>query len=160
MLCPFSLRRAGRWLLGGMLASGCHFQGSGVIEPAARGEGVELRSLDGAAFVLRLSDGTEPLGYLDGHIVQVVGSRVGRSVRVQRWSIVEGLSGMPVYVGVVQRHGLGVALIDRQTGETWALDEAASATLAGWIGKVVLVEGYATGTQQLTATAWRPLDTQ
>jgi hypothetical protein len=149
----------GGWLIVGMLASSCRFQGSGVVEPAARGEGVELRLLDGGAYVLRLSDGTEPLGYLDGHIVQVAGRRVGRKVKVERWSIVEGLSGMPVYVGIVRRQGEGVALIDRQTGETWGLDPTASATLASWIGKVVLVEGYATGPSQLTTTAWRPLDT-
>ena len=119
---------------------------------------MELHQLDGAVLRLRLSPGSEPVGYLDGHIVEVEGRRVGRSVRVGRWSLVEGLSGMPVHVGVVQRVGSGVGLVDRQTGERLALDPDASATLASWIGRVVLVEGYGTGPGQLTATAWRPLD--
>ncbi len=138
--------------------SGCAYHGSGVVRPAAEGEGVELQQLDGTTLKLALPTGSEPLGYLDGHIVRVEGSRAGRTLTVRRWSLVEGLSGMPVYVGVVQRMGSGVGLVDRQTGEPLALDDRASATLAPWIGRVVLVEGYGTGPGQLTATAWRPLD--
>lgn len=114
--------------------------------------------MDGTVLPLALDEGSAALGYLDGHIVQVEGGRVGKKVHVRRWSVLEGLSGMPVYVGVVIRTGGGAGLVERRSGERWTLDPKASATLLPWIGKIVLVEGYATGTGQLTATAWRPLD--
>ena len=129
-----------------------------MVRPAAHGEGVSLTELDGTVHRLGLPAGATPLAYLDGHIVQVGGTRGLRGLRVSEWSLVEGLSGMPVHVGVVVRMGEGVGVVERVSGQRLALDRAASATLAPWIGKVVLVEGFASGPGQWTATAWRPLD--
>ena len=138
-----------------LLLFGCAFKESGLARPSA--DGVVLDMMDGRQVPLKTDTDSDPLRFLDGHSVHVEGRRVGRAVRVSEWQVLEGLHGMNVWVGPVGRNSGGIGVDDRNSRVFYWVDEEAAATLAPWLGKVVLIEGYVDGHHRVHATAWRPL---
>jgi hypothetical protein len=137
------------------LAAGCAFHGAGLVHPGDNG--TTLNEMDGKEIALRLDEDSAPLGFLDGHSVDIEGRRFGGRVHVTSWTVLDGLHGMPVWVGQVMRAGSGIGVDDRNSGVFHYVDEDAAVTLAPWIGRMVLVEGYIDGPHKIHATSWRPL---
>ncbi len=147
------LRMALRWLL--PLLAGCAAHVRGFVVPTD--SGTAITTLAGEEYTLVLSGQSAPLAHLDGHLTQVDGQRIGRSVRVAQWRVIEGLHGLPVWVGAVQRFGAQVGVQDLASQHVIWVDEAAARALAPHLGDVVLVEGWVDGPQRVRVAYWRPL---
>ncbi|MFT4622457.1 MAG: hypothetical protein ACI8PZ_001113 [Myxococcota bacterium] len=113
---------------------------------------MKLLEVTGERWQLVLLGPAEPLTALAGHVVEVTGQRVFRTVRVGGWRVREGQHGMPAWVGPVQRMGAQVGIDDRNTGQFFWLDAAAAAELGAHIGEMVLVEGYVDGPHRVRMT--------
>lgn len=136
--------------------AGCAFHATGLARPTSGGP--TLQTIDGTTLRLVVGPDAAPLGHLDGHTVTVDGQRVFGAVRVTDWRVEEGLHGMPVWVGPVQRMGAQIGIEDRNSGAFYWVDDAAIRTLSAHVGQVVLVEGYVDGPHRVKVLYWRPLD--
>jgi hypothetical protein len=94
-----------------------------------------------------------PLADLDGYTVEVWGRRALGPLRVERWAVVEG--SLPAFVGVVERRGLQVGLLDQGSQAFYFLDGVDA--LAEHVGDLVVVEGYVDGPHRVRVTAYRAL---
>jgi hypothetical protein len=115
-----------------------------------------ITSSTGVVRPLALEPGSGPLAYLDGHLVKLEGTWRRGHIEVGDWRVMEGLHGLPVWVGVV-RAGPRLSLFVPDSGVTYNLDQDASSELAGWVGRTVLVEGYVEGGVGIRVMYYRPL---
>lgn len=141
----------------GIAAGGCAFHAEGLVGP--EGDVTVLNTLDGERYRLALeTEDARPLAHLLNHTTAIDGTRVFRVVHVTDWKVLEGLHGMPAWVGVLQEQGgrrLGIA--DRNSEAFYVLDEGATDVLRPELGKVVLVEGYVEGPHQVHVVYYRVL---
>ena len=147
-----SLRRG---LRGGivLLATGCATHAIGLIEP----EGPTLVTQEGKEYRLVLGPDSRPIAALDGHTVEIDGLRSGRRLRVTDWSVLEGVHGLPTWVGVLERHGGNLGLLDRNSDAYYLVAPEAIDVLTPFVGQVVLLEGFVEGAHVVRVVYYRPL---
>lgn len=138
------------------VSSGCAAHLTGLVDRSA--DGLSLSTPEGRHYRLVAVGDAAPLVHLDGHIAEVEGRRVFRTVTVTDWSVPQGLHGMPAWVGTLERRGVQLGLSDRNSGTFWWLDPVAAETLAPYVGVPVLVEGYVEGAQRIVVVYYRVLD--
>jgi hypothetical protein len=126
----------------------------GLVHP---GDPVTLTTMVGDEFRLGLDEDARPLSYLDGHLAEVDGWKGLRRITVTQWRVLEGLHGLPVYVGILEARGSQVGMHDRTTGSFLLLDQAAAETLRAHVGVTVLVEGYIEGANRVRVVYFRVL---
>ncbi len=134
---------------------GCAWRGEGLIE--AGGAHAALRTPTGARMVLVLREPDRPLATLHGYRVLLDGRRLGRKLWVRRWSVAEGVRGLGVWIGRLERKGYGVGLLDHNSGAFYTLGEGAE-SLTGAVGHWVVVEGYVDGPHRVRVLHHRVLD--
>lgn len=141
---------------GCVLLAGCAFHEVGLVTPIPAG--ARLETMDGGVYQLVLTgqDGA-PLHYLDGHTADVYGTRVFHKVQVTDWKVIEGLHGMPAWIGVIEERGVQLGMLDRNSGAYYLLDRDAYDTLLPYVGQIVLVEGYVEGAQRVHVVYFRVL---
>ncbi len=134
--------------------SGCATTIRGYLDP---GPPVVVRDLTAKAHRVSLPGDATSLRYLNGHSVEVVGSKVLGRLRVKEWRILEGLNGLPVWVGVLERRGMQLGMHDHNSGAYYLLDEDANEALMPHVGQVVMVEGYVDGAHHVAVVYFRIL---
>jgi hypothetical protein len=139
-----------------LLVSGCPFHDVGLVRPVD--DTTTLEDIDGFTYRLILTDAdAAPLHYLDGHTADVWGTRLFHNVHVTDWKVIEGLHGMPAWVGTLEEKGVQLAILDRNSKAWYVLDRDATESLEPYVGKVVLVEGYVDGAQRVRVVYFRVL---
>lgn len=100
---------------------------------------------------LRLIHGPDDaaLDGLDGYRVLLQGQRVFRTLRVGSWEVPEGLHGMAVWIGRLERRGVQLGLRDHNSGAFYLLDSASWGDLDGAVGEWVAIEGYVDGPHEV-----------
>ena len=155
------LRRQAARALGGIAiafaVAGCAVHLNGFVRPLAEGSGTSLTTMEGVEYRLALGPDSQPLAFLDGHMVGIDGKKAGGRVHVTDWEVLEGLHGLQVWVGPVDILGIQVGLTDRATGSYFVLDEASWDVLAPFAGDTVLVEGWVEGAHRLKVVYYRVL---
>lgn len=126
----------------------------GLVEP---GPPLAVRTLDGEAHRLRLGPRAEWLRHLDGHSVEVRGPRALGRITVREWQVLEGRNGLPVWIGVLERRGVQLAMWDHNSGAYYRLGPSAEVALGAHVGSPVLVEGYVDGAHLVEVVHYRVL---
>jgi hypothetical protein len=143
-------------VLGVLQACAIHVRGAveqGDIGPL-------LTEPEGRVRRLVLDADSAPLAYLTGEGVELDGvARFGR-LRVTDWRVTDGTHGLQVFVGPLERRGVEVALLDRNSGSTVLVDKGAADELASLHGLPVLIEGYVEGAQRVRVVYYRILAAQ
>ena len=116
-----------------------------------------LLTADGAELRLLLDEDSAPLAYLDGHLAELWGKRVLRKLTVEGWVVMEGLHGLPTWVGEVVVGPGGVHLADTTTDEAYRVDDSGADVLREFAGLPVLVEGYIEDAQVVRVVYFRVL---
>lgn len=138
-----------------LLLSGCATHAIGIVAPAD-GD-VLLTTVHGEDYRLVLDEDTRPLQYLDGHTAEVEGPASFGRLRVRDWSILEGLHGLPVWVGVLEWRQGALGLQDRNTGAFYYVDPDNEEVLDPFAGTPVLLEGYVEGAHRVRVVYFRVL---
>ncbi|MCB9685070.1 MAG: hypothetical protein H6738_07395 [Alphaproteobacteria bacterium] len=138
------------------ILAGCALHRVGVVEVVEEGP-VRLVSVDGRDRLLLLGE-AERLRYLDGHLVELDGTKTLGRLRVGQWRVIEGPRGLPVWYGPVQVLGSQVGIQDLGSGMFVYVDARAAERLRSKAGEWVLVEGYVEGPQRVVVLHWRSLD--
>lgn len=135
--------------------SGCAFHEMGLVKPA---DGVvSFETMEGKTLAVKAVGEAEPLAFLDGHSVEIWGTRIGKQVHVSDWKIPEGLHGMGVWVGPVLWEGRLVGIDDRNSHAQYVFDEDGADALKAYEGQIVMVEGYVEGAHVVHVEYFRPL---
>jgi len=142
-------------VLATLLRSGCPTHALGIVEPA--NPGTTLTTSTGMRYRLALGLDASPMKWLDGHMAEVSGPRVGKRIRVKEWKVVEGLHGLPVWVGELEARGVQIGLQDRNSGAYYLVDQEAANTLWPFLGEPVLLEGYVEGAHRVRVVYFRVL---
>lgn len=137
-------------------SGGCAVHLVGLVGPDDD-RGTVLSTLEGQQYRLSLHGEARPMRYLDGHLCEVDGTTSFKRVRVGAWTVLEGLHGLPVWVGVLEWRGVQIGMHDRNTGAYVFLDEEGADVLAPYVGKPVLVEGYVEGAHRVRVVYYRVL---
>jgi len=138
------------------LLLGCSTHVRGLVEPTPAG--ARLTTVEGRVYKLILSGGSLPIHHLDGHLVDAWGPRVFNAIRVGRWTVGEGLHGLPTWVGELVPMGQQLGIEDLNSGVFYLLDDDAAATLQAYAGQVALVEGYVVGPHRVEVLYYRILE--
>lgn len=146
-----------RCLLALLFLSGCPTTLRGTLEP---GPPPMVRTVDGETHRLRLGPNSSVLQYLDGHTVEVSGKLAFGRVGARSWEILEGRNGLPVWVGVLERRGFQVGMLDHNSGSYYLFGTDANDVLLPHIGKPVLIEGYVQGANLVEVVYYRVLTQQ
>lgn len=139
-----------------MGATGCAWKGEGLIE--GRALGPVLQTSTGQTYRLVLGEDDRMLAHLDGHLVLLDGRKAFGALRVGAWTVPEGLHGMGVWLGRLERRGAQLGLQDHNSGAYYLLDGDAWDALAGSAGADVLVEGYVDGPHRVKVLYFRILE--
>lgn len=110
----------------------------------------------GQHWQLVLNEESRPLLGLDDFTVEVTGPRLGRRVFVQDWQVVDSRMGGS-FVGLLHEWGAQLAIDDRNTHSTLALDPITAEALRPYIGQMILVVGPVVGNRQVQVVAFRVL---
>jgi hypothetical protein len=148
-------RRAAVVCLSGLFFSGCAVHASGLVEAPAGG--VRLLTQDNHRWRLRAGAESNALSRLEGHLVEIEGLRIFRTVLVSEWSVSQGLHGMQAWTGTLESYGLQLLIADRKSGAQYALNREAIADLEPFVGAPILLEGYVEGPQQIHVLYYRLL---
>lgn len=138
-----------------LLLLGCAVTRVGLVEPAD--DRVWLRGLGGEVASLRLEGDAEPVRWLHGCIVEVRGPRLGRTVVVRDWRVLDAGDGSGNFVGVLRAWGGRLLIEDRNLGAVLVVDDALAGELRPWVDQPVLLFGYLSGPSTVTPVAWRLL---
>lgn len=84
------------------------------------------------------------------------GSR--RNLAVVEWEVLAGPTGGQPFVGRLGLGRGGLVLDDRSTGQQVLLEAQGAEALLEHVGRMVLVEGYVSGPQQVRVVDWRSLE--
>lgn len=130
-------------VLSTLLLTACVWKGEGLIQSTPLGPVVQTST--GAR--LRLVHGPDDaaLDGLDGFRVLLEGQRVFRTLRVSDWEIPEGVHGMAVWVGRLERRGVQLGLSDHNSGAYYLLESSSWPDLQDAVGSWVAIEGYVDG---------------
>ncbi len=127
-----------------------------MVEPTTAGS--RLTTVNGHVYRLVLTGSATPIHSLDGHLVDVWGPQFLRTVRVARWTVGEGLHGMPTWVGELVPMGDQLGIQDRNSGVFYMLDDKTAALLGPSAGGIALIEGYVDGPHRVKAVYYRILE--
>ena len=145
------------WIVWGLsLATGCAHTAKGILSSTAGG--VVVQGLHGEQAKLVLGPKAQPLGALEGYYVEVRGLKGLGALQVESWSVVEGPSALPVWVGPLEVLGARVGLRDHNSGGFYFLDQSTAEALRNQGGKWVVVEGYVDGPHEIRVMFHRLLD--
>jgi len=139
-----------------LIVSGCLWHGEGLVHSGDRGP--TLEGPTGQRYKLVLGEESQGLAYLDGYVVTLDGRRVGRRLKAGEWHILDGMHGMTVWFGRLERRGAQLGLHDRNNGGFYLVARSAEESLAPQLGKQVLIEGYVVGTHLIEVTDWKVLE--
>ena len=142
-----------------LLACAFHVARTGLVLAPEAGV-VSLVEPGGARTTLRLDADSAALRYLHDVIVEVEGTCLGGRMIVRDWKVIDAGDGSNGYVGRLQVTGLRVLIQDRNSGATLILDDANSAPLRAFGGKMVLIIGHVSGPDTVTPMAWRLLEAE
>lgn len=107
--------------------------------------------------VVATGDGA-PLLFLDDCIVELTGPRLGGRQIVRTWTVRDAGDGTQPFVGRLRRYGVQWMIDDRTTGMPIVLEDTSVRDLAAKTGKLVMVQGYVVGAQQVHVVSWRALE--
>ena len=139
-----------------LLLAGCPAHVKGMVRPLAEG-GTVIETSEGEAWHLALSGRSRQLAYLDGHLTEVWGKGSRSKLRVERFRIHRGASGLSVYVGVLDVIDGELGLRDPDSVGFLRLDDGSLTDLLPLRGLPVLVEGYVEGAQRVKVVKYRVL---
>jgi len=142
-------------VLAALWVAGCATHAIGVVAPADHG--TALTTSTGMQYRLALGRNAAPMRWLDGHMAEVSGPRLFKRIHVREWTVVEGLHGLPVWVGELEGRGVQVGLQDRNSGAYYWVDQDAAGVLWPFLGETVLVEGYVEGAHRVRVVYFRVL---
>jgi hypothetical protein len=147
-------------LFGAVIAvgfSGCAVYHQGQLRGEV-GERSRLYIQDGRE--LRLVTGPEnaALLYVDGSMVEVWGRRFVGGLVVRDWKVISGPHGMATWVGTLERRGVQLGLMDRNSGVFYVFEDTSAATLREFVGRPVMVEGYVEGPHLVRVLDYRVLE--
>ena len=138
-----------------LVLAGCAASLRGTI--AQDGEHTLLEEVDGTASRLRLKKSARLLAYLDGELVEVEGTRSFGAVGVDTWRVIEGVSGLPAYVGRLDRRGNEIAVFDHYAQTWFLLESDVLQEMTPFVGLPVLVEGYLGANQRIRVVHYQVL---
>jgi hypothetical protein len=128
----------------------------------------QLLREDGASTTLYISDGrklrlvvgpeSQPVNYLEGSTVEVWGAGVLGRVVVKDWNVLQGPHGMPVWIGLLERKGVQLGLMDRNSDVFYFMDSTQEQGLHEAVSKTVMVEGYVDGPHRVRVLDYRVLE--
>lgn len=146
------------WVLVPLLLTGCAWKGEGLVERTPTGP--MLRASTGRSY--RLAGGGEQglLGRLDGYRLILEGRRVGKVLTVKSWTVPEGLTGMPVWLGRLERKGVQLGLVDHNSGAFYLVHPDNWPDLEGFVGENIVLEGFVDGPHVVRVLQFDPIDSQ
>jgi hypothetical protein len=144
-----------KWLWLVCFSAGCAVSVRGAIVPS--GDNVVVRELSGEQTPLRLRGSARVLRFLDGELIELSGTQSWGQLRVQEWRLIEGVSGIPAYIGIVERYGRQLVLREYNSGARVLLEPDVTQELLSFIGKPVMVEGYIDEHNQLAVVHYQIL---
>lgn len=100
------------------------------------------------------------LAELEKCLVDVHGLRLGRTLWVRSWTVIDAGDGSPPYVGVLRRYGGNWLLEDQGSGQKILLDPKTVGRLADEEGRMVLIRGMVVGAHVVAVVAWRALEAE
>lgn len=133
--------------------AGCAVSVRGLVH-----DGRTLQTAEGETWRLVTLGDAAPVAHLDGHLAEIEGRRVFRTITVHDWAVREGVHGLSAWVGEMRWYGAQLAIQDRNSGALVILDAAANDRLADHVDKVVLVEGYVYGPNEVKVLYFRVLE--
>lgn len=139
-----------------ILASGCAVHRVGLLETSEQPP--VLQSIEGRRERLLLIGEATMLRALDGHLVEIHGTKGLGRIEVSRWRALEGPHGLPVWVGPVQVLGLQVGIQDTDSQMLVFVDDATAREMERYAGDWVAAEGYIDGPQRVKVLHWLPLE--
>ena len=155
--------KTGRWctLTAAIIAltlanGGCATHQVGMVTPGESG-GAVMRTSEGREFRLVLDQESAPLRYLDGHLADVHGIKMFKRIAVTDWTVVEGLHGLQVFVGVLEGQGSQIGLTDRTSKAYYLVNRESAPDLEPFVGKPVLLEGIVSGPHIVEVMYYRVL---
>lgn len=119
---------------------------------------VRLTESTGRGLEIQARGSAAPLAKLDGCVVEVRGPRLGKRLYPTRWSVQDAGDGWPPFVGILHRFGGNWLIDDQTTGRQITLSPLSVAALASAEGKLVLVQGFVDGPEQVRVVGWRLLE--
>ena len=140
----------------GLASCAVHVRGAVEQTP----DGPLLTEPEGRARQLVLSGDSAPLAFLAGEGVEIDGVASFGRLRVTDWRVTEGTHGLQVFVGPIERRGLDVAILDRNSGVPVLVDKSAADKLAIHHGQPVLAEGFVEGAQRVRVVYYRVLSSK
>ena len=148
-------RRAWLAIAAVTLLASCASKVVGIVEPADGG--MRLITPVGKEVRLVLLEDARSIRYLDGHMVEVRGPKLGKTLKVRDWKVREGLHGLAVWVGPLEARGVQVGVHDRNSGGFYLLDDEAARDLEIYAGHPAVLEGYIEGPHRLHVVYYRVL---
>ncbi len=139
-----------------LLLAACAVRAVGLVEPDAE-DRVWLLTAEGQQYRLILRGEAEPMRFLEGHIAEVEGWRIGRRLTVEDWQVPEGLLGLPTWVGRLERHDGRLGLHDRNSNSFYWVDPEDEEAVEHLVGLPVLLEGYVERALQVRVVTFRVL---
>jgi len=143
------------FLLSVLLSNACVVHRKGTIKQHS--ERIVVEQFDGKMTPLILLGGASPLKFLEGYLVDLQGKKLFNQITVERWRVIQGLHGLTVWTGFVEKLGGQIGLRERTGGIFLQVNESAEGAFAGQIGRLVLVEGYIEGANQIHVVYYRNL---
>lgn len=109
---------------------------------------------------LRLVTGPESAGlmYLAGSTVEVWGRKVVGGVVVSDWKVASGPHGMTTWVGTLERRGIQLGMLDRNSGVFYFIERRSSVVLNDFVGSQVMIEGYVEGPHVVRVLDYKVLE--
>ncbi|MEN9787076.1 MAG: hypothetical protein RLZZ299_2340 [Pseudomonadota bacterium] len=142
-----------------LLAVACAVTRAGMVRAERPGDAVWLVPYEaGAPLRLQLPAEAAPLAGADGVVVEVRGRRTLGGLRVADWRVLDAGDGSGGFVGRLRPWGTRLAIDDRNSGAMLIIDDATSASLRPWEGRVVLLQGHVVGGRTVEVVAVRVLD--
>jgi hypothetical protein len=139
-----------------VMLSGCTWKGEGLIERT--GIGPTLVTPTGKRFKLVHGPEDAAIAGLDGYRVLIEGRRAFGALNVRDWQVPEGLTGMPVFIGVLERKGVQLGLTDQSSGAFVFFDQSSWEELAPFVGRPVAVEGWIDGPSRVRVLEFESLE--
>ena len=149
----------GGLILWALLGCSIHTEVSGVVrsEPEKPSAPVELDTLSGKAYQLKLGGEQELFYALSGNSVALAGPRLGQTIWVRHWRVVTGADGSTPYVGRLEKHGANLILLDRNSGRRFSFDEGSLSKIQPGVGDTILVRGFIVAPHVLHVVDWQSL---
>ena len=148
----------GGLILWSLLGCSMHTEVSGVVRSESPSGAVQLDTISGKAFHLKLGGDAEIFHALSGDSVALAGPRLGGKIWVRHWRVVTGADGSTPYVGRLEQHGANLLLLDRNSGRRFGFDEVSLGGLQPGIGDTILVRGFVVGPHVLHVVDWKSLE--